>query len=308
MIFLFLAALSAATAPSDWLDQAFRGRAGSHWSGTVLVDRSGGRGRDTARVCREGTSERLDFRDGSFWMAGDSSVFLRFQDRSAMVHPRRFPPPPPGGHVKVRGAARYLGRQVLILEVSSPFGPARRFWVDTSLPAVLKGEPIGDEGPSPHPRPERQFLSIRAGSGCSPDAFRIPQGWTRRQGRPPFEEGDRHPQGGRRHESSSLQELAKAVGFEPPSPPWLPAGFQLRSLAWVETRDGRAAQLLYSDGRRNVSVFWRSGGDPPPFCPEGGCKDRTGNLVFFGHVGKLSLAVTGDIASADLERVAGLRK
>ena len=100
MILLLLATIASATTPSDWLDQAFRGRAGSHWSGTVLVERPGGRGRDTARVCREGTSERLDFRDGSFWMAGDSSVFLRTNDRSAMVHPRRPPSPPPPAPAK----------------------------------------------------------------------------------------------------------------------------------------------------------------------------------------------------------------
>lgn len=306
MILLFLATLASATAPSDWLDQAFQGRAGSRWSGTALVDRPGGRGHDTARVCREGTTERLDFRDGSMWMAGDSSVFLKTHDRSASIHPRHMPPPPSlVGHVNVKGQTRYLGRNVLLLEANDPFGRTHRFWVDTTLPAVLKGESVGDEGPH---RPERQFLSIQAGTGCPPDAFRIPQGWTIRRGQPPRSDGSPPRDGERRHESASLQELAKAVGFIPPSPPWLPSGFQVRSLAWVETRDGRAAQILYSDGHKNISVFWRMGGDPPPFCPEGGCKDRRGNLVTFGRAGKLSLAVTGDIAPSDLERVAGNKR
>jgi hypothetical protein len=300
---LALLAGANATISSDLLDQAFWGRPGSAWSGTVVVERPGKGGQDTAQVCREGTSERLDFRDGSLWMSGDSVVFLRPSDRSATVRPRRHQPlPPRGGDAKVVGTSRYLGRSVLEVELMGPLGRGRRVWVDTSLPVVLKGEPIG---PGHLHLPERQFLSIRPGVGCAPSAFSIPAGWTVRQ------ESSRADSGGgrgRRHEASSLAEVVAAVGFEPPPPPWLPAGFAPRNWAWVDTREGPAAQILYSDGTRNLSLFWRAAQGPPPFCPADGCRDHKGAPVFFGQVGNLGLAVTGDLAPADLEHVAGVRK
>jgi hypothetical protein len=76
----------------------------------------------------------------------------------------------------------------------------------------------------------------------------------------------------------------------------------------VDTREGKAAQILYSNGSRKISVFWRPSDGPPPFCPAGGCRDRKGSPVFFGQVGNLGLAVTGDLSPADLEHVAGVRK
>lgn len=307
MIFALLAAFSAgAASPASLLDQAFRGRDGSRWSGTVLVERPGKDAPDTAQACREGKSERLDFRDGALWMAGDSSVFLRNRERVAVVHSRfRMPPPPPqDGNVKVVGRAKVLGRTVVVMDVAGPGGRERRVWVDTSLPAVLKGEPVrkGD-----HPGPERQFLSIRPGVGCAPNAFRVPAGWTVRKGGGPPEGGEERGHG-RRHEAASLAEVVAAVGFEPPPPPWLPDGFRPWNWAWVETREGKAAQIFYSDGTRNISVFWRSEVGAPPYCPHEGCRDRKGRAVFFGHVGRMGLAVTGDLPAPDLERVAGLRR
>jgi len=292
-----------ATISSDLLDQAFRGRAGSEWSGTVLVERPGRTGADTAKACREGTSERLDFRDGSLLILDDSVVFLRPSDRSATVHPRRQRPPPvQNGELKVVGTTRYLGRPVLVVDIAGPLGHMRRVWVDTTLPVVLKGEPAGPERRHP---PERQFLSIRPGVGCAPSSFAIPAGWTVR--REPSPAG---PGGGRdrRHESTSLAEVVAAVGFEPPPPPWLPAGFAPRNWAWIDTREGRAVQILYSDGARSISLFWRPADGPPPLCPSEGCRDHKGAPVFFGQVANLGLAVTGDLAPADLAHVAGARK
>jgi len=292
---------SAATTPADLVDQAFRGRAGSRWSATVLVERPRRGVLDTAKACREGTSERLDFKDGSLWMAGDSVVFLRNSERTANVHHRG--PPPGDWNAKLVGREKYLGRPVLVFDATGPFGRGHRVWVDTSLPAVLKDEPTGPSGP---PIPERQFLSIRSGTGCAPDAFRIPEGWVVRESDGPPEGGGRGH--GRRHEAASLAELVAAVGFQPPPPPWLPEGFQPRSWAWVETREGKAAQIFYANGARSVSVFWRASDGPPPFCPATGCRDRKGAPVFFGQVGNLGLAVTGNLSPADLEHVAGVRK
>jgi hypothetical protein len=269
------------------------------------VERPGKGTTDTAQACREGTSERLDFRDGALWMAGDNSVFLRNKDRVALVHPRHhMPPPPEEGGVKIVGQARVLGRSVLVIELTGPGGHERRVWVDTSHPAVLKGEPVGK---GDHHGPERQFLSIRPGAGCAQNAFQIPAGWTVRQGDGPPEGGDERHRG-RRHEAASLAEVVAQVGFEPPSPPWLPSGFQPRNWAWVETREGKAAQIFYSNGTSNISIFWRPVDGPPPYCPSEGCRDHKGEPVFFGQVGKLGLAVTGDLPPGDLERVAGIRK
>jgi hypothetical protein len=305
MLVLLVAVFGAnALSPANLLDQAFRGRRGSRWSGTVLVERPGRDVPDTALACREGTSERLDFRDGSLWMTGDSTVFLRTKERSAIVLPRHHMPPPPDGNVKIVGQAKVLGRPVLVLELVGPGGHGRRVWMDTSLPAVLKGEPIGKDD---HLPPERQFLAIRPGVGCPPNSFQIPAGWTVRQGGGPPEGGEerRH---GRRHEAASLSAMIAEVGFEPPPPPWMPAGFSAKNWAWVETREGKAAQIFYANGEKNISIFWRPADGPPPYCPKEGCRDRKGQAVVFGHVGKLGMAVTGNIPPEDLERVAGLRK
>lgn len=305
MISLLLV-LSAAVPPSDLLEQAFLGRSGSRWSGIALVDRPGGEHKpDTARVCREGTSERLDFRETSIWIAGDSTVILRPAEKTGWKHPKHRPPP--DMEARIVGTDRFLGRSVLLVEARGPFGHGHRLWIDTSLPAVLKGEPLGKED---HPGPERQFLSIRPGTGCPQGSFQLPADWTWREGPPPPPPGgpDEPRREHRRHEASSLAELSSAVGFDLPSPPWLPAGFQPRNFGWVETREGRAAQVLYTDGTRNVSIFWRPLGGPPPYCPAGGCKDRQGKPVVFGVAGRFGLAVTGDLPSEDLERVAGTRK
>jgi hypothetical protein len=237
-------------------------------------------------------------------MAGDSFVFLRTSERAAVVHPRHHPPPPRDGTVKIVGEAKVLGRQVVVMELTGPGGNERRVWVDTSLPAVLKGEPVGKG--EPH-GPERQFLSIRSGVGCPPNSFKIPSGWTVRQGGG-APDGPEERSHGRRHEAATLADVVAAVGFEPPPPPWLPEGFKPRNWAWVDTREGKAAQILYSNGSRNISIFWRPVDGPPPYCPKEGCRDRKGQPVFFGQVGKLGMAVTGDLPPADLERVAGLRK
>ena len=306
LAFLALALGANAASPAELLDQAFRGTAGSHWSGTVLVKRPGRDSPDTAQACREGTSERLDFRDGSLWMAGDSAVFLRTAERTAFVHSRRLmPPPPPDANVKIVGQAKILGRPVLVLEITGPGGHQNRVWLDTSLPVVLKGEPIGN---GDHHGPEREFLSIRPAGRCSGDAFRIPAGWTSRQGGGPPGEGGGERHQGRRHEAASLAEVVAQVGFEPPQPPWMPVGFQPKSWAWVETREGKAAQIFYANGPKNISIFWRPADGPPPYCPKEGCRDRKGQAVFFGQLGKLGMAVTGNLPAEDLERVAGIRK
>ena len=315
MISALLILLAASQTPSDILDQAFHGRPGARWSGTAIVERPGDHASDTATICHEGTSERLDFGEFAVWMAGDSMVMLRPQEKSGFVHPQF--PHPRGMEAKIIGADRYLGRNVLTMEVKGPFGHGRKLWVDTSLPAILKGEPLGKEG---RRGPERQFLSIRPGVGCPPGSFQLAAGWTLRKGPPPPPPGGPVGPGGPggeadgqrrhhpRHEVANLAELTAAVGFEPPPPPWLPAGFAPRSYGWIDSREGMAAQILYSNGKQNLSVFWRPAGGPPPFCPSGGCKDREGRPVVFGQSGKLGMAVTGDLSSEDLEKVAGTRK
>jgi len=301
-----LLAASVSAAPA-WLDQAFQGRPGSKWSGTVSVDRPGpGNAHDTGKACRDGTSERLDFRTHSHFMAGDTMVFLDNATKSAWVgHRRRFPPPPDGGFSIVR-SEKFLGRTVSVVELQGPRGRGRRLWVDTLLPLVLKGEHL-----TPEPGgPERQFLSLQAGAPCGAGSFQIPSGWSRKRGQPPPPPGpDGRPDAQhRRHSVSSAKELVEAVGFAPPSPPWLPTGFAARSWAWVETREGKAAQILYDNGAKSVSIFFRPGTERPPICPPDGCKDREGRAVYFGRVGDFGLAVTGDLPPDQMDKVAGNRK
>lgn len=303
MIALLLLALSAG--PNEWLEQAMMGRPGSAWTARVVVDRPGSAGPDTATACREGTSERLDFRGRSHWMAGDSSVFLKPDEKTAKVQPRRRPPPAPPGGIQIVGKAVVLGRPVVVVELKDPHGSLHRFWVDTLLSVVLKTE-SPDGG---HHGPDRQFLSISPGQGCPPGSFAVPADWAVRRGPTPGgEQGGPPREGPRRHEVAGPAELEAAVGFAPPPPPWLPSGFAPLGWAWVETREGKAGQILYGDGKRNVSLFWRPSNEPPPYCPAGGCKDRKGNPVVFNRLGKLGLAVTGDLPPELLDKVAGLKK
>jgi hypothetical protein len=306
VIGLALLFASVSSAPA-WLDQAFQGRAGSRWSGTVSVDRPGPAAtRDTGKVCREGTSERLDFVSHSHFMAGDTMVFLDNASRSAWTGPRRrFPSPPDGGCSIVR-TEKLLGRTVSVVELQDPRGRGRRLWVDTTIPLVLRSEHLA---PAPG-GPERQFLSIQVGGGCPPGSFQIPAGWAIKQGPPPAPRG---PDGRvdakhRRHPVSTLKELIDSVGFTPPPPPWLPPGFAARNWAWVETREGKAAQVLYDNGDKNLSIFYRPGTEHPPLCPPDGCKDREGRAVYFGRVGDFGLAVTGNLPPDQMGKVAGNRK
>lgn len=307
MIALALLLATTATSAPAWLDQAFQGRPGSKWIGTVSVDRPGpGSAHDTGKACRDGTSERLDFGSHSHYMTGDSMVFLDNNTKSAWIAPRRrFPPPPNGGFSIVR-SDKLLGRTVTVVELQGPRGRGRRLWVDTTIPLVLRGEHLNPEPDGP----ERQFLSIQVGASCPPGSFQIPAGWTVKQGPPPPPKGpDGRPDAKhRRHSVSSLKELVDSVGFTPPSPPWLPAGFSARNWAWVETREGKAAQILYEDGAKSVSIFFRPGTEHAPICSPDGCKDRDGRAVYFGRVGSFGLAVTGDLAPEQMEKVAGNKK
>jgi len=305
-VLLLLTTRIAGSAPA-WLEQSFEGRPGSRWSATVAMDRPGmGTGVDTGKACREGTSERLDFEHGSHFLAGDSAVFLDAASKTAWVGPRRRFPNPPDAKIEILRTESLLGRQVQVVEIHGPMGHGRRIWVDTTLPLVLRSEPLQAE----HRGPERQFLSLRPGIPCPAGSFRIPAGWAVKQGPPPPPKGSdgRPDPWHRRHEVGSSEELSKAVGFLPPPPPWLPEGFSARSWAWVETRQGKAAQILFGDGSRSVSIFYRQTEEPPPICPPQGCPDRHGRTVYFGRVGKFGLAATGDLPPDQLEKVVGVKK
>ncbi len=299
---------SLVSAPTVWLDQAFEGRPGSKWTATIAMERPGrDAGTDTGKACREGTSERIDFRHGSHFLAGDSSVFLDAANRTAWVGPRPRWPSRPDARFDVVRTETLLGRQVVVAEIRDPRGRGRRLWVDTTLPLVLRSEPLDRERRGP----DRQFLDLRPGVPCPPGSFKIPVGWTSRQGPPPPPKG---PDGRiapehRRHAVATPDELASVVGFTPPAPPWLPSGFVARNWAWVESRHGKAAQILYGDGDQSVSIFFRPGGEePPPICPPQGCKDRKGRSVYFGKSGKFDLIVTGDLPPEQMEKIAGIRK
>lgn len=309
-LLLHLALVASAAGRPAWLEQAFEGRPGSRWTATVAMERPGPDAAvDTGNACREGTSERLDFAHGSHFMAGDSMVFLDAASRTAWVGRRFRFPASPEAKIGILRSESLLGRKVVVVEIQGPRGRGRRLWVDTILPLVLRSEPL-----RPGPRqagPERQFLSLRPGVPCPAGSFAIPSGWTRRQGPPPPPEGPggrpdpRH----RRHAVQSADALERAIGFAPPSPPWLPPGFVAQNWAWVETRQGKAAHILYGDGSRNLSIFFRKAtAEPPPLCPTDGCKDPNGHAVYFGKQGKFLLAATGDLGSDQMEKVVGLRK
>jgi hypothetical protein len=311
MIALLLTSLAAAAIP-NWVEQAFMGRAGSKWTAVVAMDRPGpGDERDTGRACRDGTSERLDLHHGSHFMAGDSAVFLESVTHIAWVGPRRGFPTPPGSRFEIVRTEKLLGRPVVVAEIQDPHGRGRRLWIDTTLPLVMKSEPMQKDPDGGGEPPERQFLSLQAGVPCPASDFQIPQGWAINHGRPP---SPPRPDGKpdrkqRRHEVASPQALAAAVGFAPPSPPWLPPKFKARSWAWIETRQGKAAQILYGDGTQTVSVFFRPAGDePPPYCPPSGCKDREGRAVYFGKSGVYAIAATGELSSDQMAKVVGNKR
>lgn len=307
-------ALVFSRGPDDWLREAFHGRQGSSWSAVATVERPGA-GTDTARVCREGTSERLDFAKRSILIAGDSTIFLDHERKTFRFSPRHRPPPPPPDGPRMVGRAQVLGRETLILELVAPFGGTHRFWVDTSLPAVVKSAfqgqprefPPGAPG-APPPPPMRNFLSIQAGSGCPPGSFATPPGYQKERSGPGRRGDSTRREGPRRHEVGTEAELARIVGFAIPSPAWMPEGFLARDWAWVEVRGTKAAQVYYSNGRQKVSLFWKRSSEPPQYCPPGGCKDYKGRTVVFQKTGPYVLAVTGDLPGDTLERIAGLRK
>ncbi|MBK9578173.1 MAG: hypothetical protein IPK50_09825 [Fibrobacterota bacterium] len=321
MILAALLTILVSKDPGEWLRESFHGRPGSSWSAVATLERLRGE-LDTVRVCREGTSERLDFAHRSILMAGDSTIHLDHQRKTARFSPRHLPPPGPPDGPRLVGQAKILGRDVLVLELTPPFGGTLRFWVDTTLPAVLKstsqgglpappppGPPgrAGGKGP-PGPPPLRQFLSVQPGAGCPAGSFATPADYVHERGGPGKRGDSTRRDGPRRHEVGSEAALAQAVGFPIPRPVWMPEGFFPRDWAWVEIRGGKAAQVFYSNGKQRVSLFWKRTNEPPQYCPSGGCKDFKGRVVVFHKVGAFVLAVTGDLPPKDLEKIAGLRK
>lgn len=134
------------------------------------------------------------------------------------------------------GSDTCLGRRTLIFAQRGPRGGARRMWIDTTLPLMLRGE-----GPGPG---ARRQLSLDLAHGCPADAFTVPPGWKvdRHEPKPP-------------HEEASVGQVATKVGFRVPQPAWLPAGFEPAGQGWMEGRERRVAHVRWSDGARIISLF-----------------------------------------------------
>lgn len=270
-----------------WLDSALTGRTRKPWSGIVELELPGGR-TDTASVCGGPDGFRLDFGDGrAHWVHADSFVFLNGRTKSARLstHERWSHPSFPGSPPLVIGVDSLLGRRTLVLAQRGPRGGARRLWVDTTLPLLLRGE-----GPGPG---ARRVLSLDLARGCSPGAFTIPAGWTvdTREPKPPNEE-------------TSVAVLSQRVGFRIPMPAWLPAGFEPAGQSWMEGRRKRIAHVRWSDGARLVSLFATGGSKGFRNCDDDGpCQEDGPDPAMVRRFDDVSVLVTAPLSPDEIRRI-----
>lgn len=271
----------------DWLDSAVSGRTRRPWSGLVELELPEGR-RDTARVCGGPDGFRLDFRNGrSHWVHGDTMAFLDANDRRARKSVR--PPPPPSMPAAVSpillGSDTCMGRRTLVYAQRGPRGGARRLWVDTTLPLLLRGE-----GPGPG---ARRVLTLDLAHGCPADAFTVPPGWKIAVHEP------RMP-----HEEASVGTLATKVGFRIPQPAWLPPGFEPAGQSWIDGRKRRVAHVRWSDGARMISLF--ATGSPKGFkdCDEEGpCQQDGPDQAMVRRFDDVSVLVTAPLPPEEIARI-----
>lgn len=273
----------------DWLDSAASGRTRRPWSGLVELELPQGR-RDTARVCGGPDGFRLDFRNGrSHWAHGDTLVFLDASGRTARMNLRPPMPPELRRHAAptpiVLGADTCLGRRTLVFAQRGPRGGARRLWVDTTLPLLLRGE-----GPGPG---ARRVLALDLSHGCAADAFTIPPGWKLDVHEP------RAP-----HEEASVAALASKVRFRVPQPSWLPPGFEPAGQSWMDGRKRRVAHVRWSDGARIISLFATGGPKGFKDCDgDGPCQQDGPEAAAVRRFDDVSVLVTGPLPPEEIQRI-----
>ena len=281
--------------PANWLDSALSGRTRRPWSALVELDLPGGR-RDTARACGGPDGFRLDFRNGrAHWVHGDTTAFLHAATRTARIRslPRRVPSPAasplPGPRPVAIGLDTCLGRATVVYLQQGPRGGARRLWIDTTLPLLLRGE-----GPGPA---ARRILSLDLARGCAADAFTIPPGWSVDVHEPK-----------RPHEEPDLATLERRVGFRIPAPTWIPKGFESAGQSWMDGRRRRIAHVRWSDGARHISLFVTKGSRGFRDCKDGPCQGDGPDPIVVRRFEDVSVLIAAPLPEEDLRRmVDGLR-
>jgi hypothetical protein len=251
MILALLLSQCLSAAPPAWVHEALSTHTSrTPWRAEVRLQNptKRDRGEHTAKACRDQRGERVDLADGkSRWDTKDSSVLLLARKRMAIVEPQRPPLPPQELRVLRTHPDTLLGRKVQFIELEMPGPSVHRFWIDTTLDVLLRSERTG-KGPGPL---GRTFLSLQLGQGCAPDAFQIPAGWTRKQGR-------ERPMDPRRMVTSvaSQAALQAEVGYAIAQPSWLPPGFRIAGWGWFAPPHGKVAQIRLHDGNRTISIFF----------------------------------------------------
>ena len=276
--------------PASWLDSAASGRTRQPWSALVELEVPGGR-RDTARACGGPDGFRLDFRDGrAHWVHGDTAVFLHAASRTAKLNtpPRGIPPRAPkflrDAKPVAMGTDTCLGRQVVVYLQQGPRGGARRLWIDTTLPLLLRGE-----GPGPA---ARRLLSLDLSRGCAADAFTIPPGWDIKVHEPK-----------RPHEEPDIPSLERSIGFRIPVPTWIPGGFEPAGQSWMDGRKRRVAHVRWSDGVRHVSLFATKSSRGFRDCKDGPCQGGGPDPAMVKRIGDVSVLIAAPLSEEDLRRM-----
>lgn len=277
--------------PDGWLDSALTGRTRKPWAGVVELELPDGR-RDTAIACGGPDGFRLDFRDGrAHWVHGDTIAFLHAASRTArVITPPKGAPPRPATNTSgpkplAMGLDTCLGRGAVVYLQKGPRGGARRLWIDTTLPLLLRGEGPGPGG--------RRLLSLDLSRGCAADAFTLPANWT----------VDRH-EPKRPNDEPNIPSLARSVGFRIPMPSWIPVGFESAGQSWIGDGRRRIAHVRWSDGARHISLFVTKGSKGFQDCDNGPCSDNGPDPALVRHFEDVSVLIAAPLPPDDLRRMA----
>ena len=200
--------------------------------------------------------------------------------------------------VRFAGTQRVAGRAVQVIDVQGKFPgrPRLRLWVDTQTRLILRFERYSPTGAL---RQESTFIELRLNPTFPPGLFVLaaPPGVQITTRRPAPE--------------LTIEGIASRVGFTPPLPAYLPAGYKLANSRVVNLRGVPTAVFAFSDGVATLTLFESLGAQgAPPNAQQVRIDGTPATITTRGvasvlhwNVRGLSFTLVGDLPQREMVRV-----
>lgn len=277
-------------------------------NGTVAAD---------VRIQRDARRSRMEYRTGpsaKSTIIDDGKSFIRLDASTRTAHLSGTPEAPENLTLllrnyqpRIEGSEKVAGRDCHIIRLVPRHkgNPAKSLWVDKSTFLALKTKRYRSDGKL---AVLTEYSDIDFSSKPAASSFAVPKGW--KTVRTPGVTA-----------ASSLAGVQKHAGFAPVKPGYVPKGYSLEGYFTGSMQGGcPAGGLRYSNGLNTLSVFqWRAQGMGRGFGGTGrgrrggrGEGAGRGAAVAAGPnvnlvrttVGGISIVIVGDIAEAELRKMA----